>query len=285
MRLDRYTRAADFLAAAGDYLADHEAEHNLILGIAGTLLSDQDSSDDPPYFAVVAREQELVAAALRTPPWNLVLSEVDDPAALELLVNDLAGEELPGVTGPPAAAEQLAALWTARRGGSAEQLMEERIYRLTRVIPPAPAGGRPRRATSEDRGLLLDWVVAFHEEALPAEGGDRARREIEAWDPQTGRQFWLWEDDGQPVSLVGAGSPTPSGIRIGPVYTPPEHRGHGYASTLTAFVSQRMLDEGRRFCFLYTNLANPTANHIYHAIGYEPVTDALMIRFAPSAGA
>ena len=285
LRVTRCRTAADFLAAAGDHLTAREAEHNLILGIAGTLLGDQDSSDVPPYFAVVARERELVAAALRTPPWNVVLSEVDDPAALQLLVDDLAGEELPGVTGPPAAAEQLAALWTARHGGSSEQVMEEQIYQLTRVIPPpAPAGGRPRRATSEDRGLLLDWVVAFHEEALPAEGGDRARRGIEAWDPQTGRQFWLWEDGGQPVSLVGAGSPTPNGIRIGPVYTPPEHRGRGYASTLTASVSQRMLDEGRRFCFLYTDLANPTSNKIYRAIGYEPVADALMVRFRPAPG-
>jgi hypothetical protein len=63
------------------------------------------------------------------------------------------------------------------------------------------------------------------------------------------------------------------------VYTPPEHRGRGYASTLTASVSQRMVDEGRRFCFLYTDLANHTANKIYRAIGYVPVADALMLRF------
>jgi hypothetical protein len=159
--------------------------------------------------------------------------------------------------------------------------MEERIYRLTHVTPPRrAANGRARRATSDDRDLLTALVVAFHEEALPIEGGDRARRAIADWDPETGRQFWIWEDDdGRPVSLVGAGSPTPRGIRIGPVYTPPEHRGRGYASTLTAFVSQRALDAGRQFCFLYTDLANPTSNRIYQAIGYEPVIDALMVRF------
>ena len=37
MRLDRYTRVADFLAAAGDFLAAREAEHNLILGISSSL--------------------------------------------------------------------------------------------------------------------------------------------------------------------------------------------------------------------------------------------------------
>ena len=48
------------------------------------------------------------------------------------------------------------------------------------------------------------------------------------------------------------------------MYTPPELRGHGYATALTAELSQRLLDGrlfegGRRFCFLYTDLANPTA--------------------------
>ncbi len=80
------------------------------------------------------------------------------------------------------------------------------------------------------------------------------------------------------VSLTGVGSQTPNGVRIGPVYTPPEARNHGYASALVAAASQAQLDDGRRFCFLFTDLANPTANHIYQTIGYEPVRDVDMWR-------
>ena len=82
-----------------------------------------------------------------------------------------------------------------------------------------------------------------------------------------------------PKSVTGVGGETPSGIRIGPVYTPPPDRGQGYASALVAAVSQAQLDAGRRFCFLYTDLANPTSNRIYQAIGYRPVTGALRIDF------
>jgi predicted GNAT family acetyltransferase len=57
------------------------------------------------------------------------------------------------------------------------------------------------------------------------------------------------------------------------VYTPPGLRGRGYASALVAAVSQAQLDAGRTFVFLFTDLANPTANHIYQAIGYERVRD------------
>ena len=290
LRLDRYERARDLLAAAGTWLARREAEHNLVLGIAGNLAAEESSGGDDaeePYLAVIRDASGPVAVALRTPPQNLVLSEIDELEALELLANDLADDQLPGVTGPPAAAERFGELWTARHGGRVEVRMRERVYRLSRVLPPRPASGAMRRATAMDRALLSDWIVAFHDEALPAEDGDRVRRMIAEWDPETGREFWLWEDGGAPVSLVGAGSQTPRGIRIGPVYTPPGLRGKGYASNLTAQVSQHALDAGRRFCFLYTDLANPTSNRIYAAIGYEPVTDALMLAFEgrPANGA
>ena len=83
----------------------------------------------------------------------------------------------------------------------------------------------------------------------------------------------FWEDGGAAVSMAGFGGRTPNGVRIGPVYTPPELRGRGYASALTAALTQRLLDGGLRFCFLFTDLANPTSNSIYQRIGYEPVSD------------
>jgi uncharacterized protein len=90
--------------------------------------------------------------------------------------------------------------------------------------------------------------------------------------------LYLWED-GRPVSLAGCGSPTPNGGRIGPVFTPRAHRGRGYASALTAALTSLQLSSGRRFCFLFTNLANPTSNRIYQRIGYEPVSDVDEYRF------
>lgn len=52
------------------------------------------------------------------------------------------------------------------------------------------------------------------------------------------------------------------------------------ASALVAQVSQELLDGGRRLCFLYTDLANPTSNAIYRRIGYEHVCDSAEIDFA-----
>jgi hypothetical protein len=50
-------------------------------------------------------------------------------------------------------------------------------------------------------------------------------------------------------------------------------------TAVVAALSQRLLDEGRAFCFLYTDLVNPTSNRVYQDVGYEPVCDSEEIAF------
>ncbi len=76
---------------------------------------------------------------------------------------------------------------------------------------------------------------------------------------------------------------TPNGVRIGAVYTPPKYRGRGYATACVAALSQRMLDTGLAFCFLYTDLSNPTSNNIYQRLGYHPVRDVVDYHFDESS--
>jgi len=78
--------------------------------------------------------------------------------------------------------------------------------------------------------------------------------------------------------MAAISDPVAGAVRIGPVYTPPEQRRHGYASALVAQLSQGARSAGNR-CLLYTDLANPTSNAIYRAIGYRPVTEVLRYRF------
>src|SRR5206468_2082657 len=88
------------------------------------------------------------------------------------------------------------------------------------------------------------------------------------------RQMFLWKDaSGHAVTMAGWSGRTPNGTRINAVYTPPENRRRGYASACVASLSQHLLDSGRRFCFLYTDLTNPTSNNIYQKIGYQRVGD------------
>ena len=280
----RLDDAAEFLEQAEPLLLADEARHNLILGIAGTI---RDSPDLYPLRSLwlVRERAEVVGAAIRTPPYNLILARPAAPAALETLVGGIA-EDLPGVNGSVPEVDEFAALWTERTGGSARTNMRQGVYALERVEPLAPVPGAARIATAEDRELALRWWIAFGDEVLH-EGGpgrDRAEVTLDHRLSSTSSGIVFWEDEGEPVSFAGWGGPTPNGIRIGPVYTPPELRGRGYATALTAEVSQRLLDgrlfDGRRrFCFLYTDLANPTSNAIYERIGYRRVAESKEIVF------
>jgi GNAT superfamily N-acetyltransferase len=280
----RIEEASEFLEAAGPLLLADEARHNLLLGLAGTL------RDRPGYYPefhlwVVEQDGGVVAAALQTPPLNVVVAQPVEESALEPLAEAIAGDdtEVPGVVAATPEADRFADAWESRGRTRRRLRRAHRIYRLDDVRPVVGVSGRPRVATNEDRPLLVAWVDAFAEETLEeiASAASDTERVVDGRLHGSDSGFLLWEDE-SPVSLAGWGSPTPTGIRVGPVYTPPERRGNGYGSAVTAEVSAMQLASGRRFCFLYTDLANPTSNKIYMDIGYEPVCDAVDYAFDPA---
>lgn len=274
--------AEEVLERAGAYLGVEEARHNLAFGILSTARAHPDAY--PELRAWVALEGgRVVGAALRTPPHNLILARPSDERAVAALAHRI-DDELPGVVGAVPEVDRFAAAWTARHDGAAKVAFEQRIYALTAVVPPAPVPGSMRLATVADRDLVFAWFHAFSEEVLhPGDNDDdtRLQRSVETRLVSEDAGVALWELDGRPMSLAGFGGPTPNGIRIGPVYTPPELRVQGFGTAVTAAVSQLLLDRGRRFCFLYTDLANPTSNAIYMRIGYEPVCDSREVAFVP----
>ncbi len=271
VRIDRIATVGEFLARAGDYLAAREAEHNLIWALTSTLTTNPEVYPIPPLFVVAVDDADgsVVGAVMQTPPHNLVLSEVATPAAVPALAEALASEPLPGVLGPSEAAAEFATRWAAAAGLQPRKSMAEGIYRCGSVIPPRPAPGSPRIAEPRDRELLIEWLTAFTLEA-GLHAFEDATVVADRWIARVaGRAMWLWDAEGRTVSATGVAGPTPHGIRVGPVYTPPADRGRGYASNLVAAATQAQLDAGRSFVFLFTDLANPTSNHVYRAIGYE----------------
>lgn len=127
--------------------------------------------------------------------------------------------------------------------------------------------GRFRPAAETDLHTLTHWAAAFFEEAGLRDPGDAAQEQI-----SEGRLF-AWEDE-QPASMAAWVGRTGRAVRINFVFTPPDLRGRGYASACVASLTLRLLDEGLASCCLCSDLANPTSNRIYQAIGYRPVCDA-----------
>ncbi len=283
LKLSRFEDVRAFYNRAEAFLVEHEAEHNLLLGLCTTLML-TDTYRDQPYLAYAADEDRIVGLALRTPPNNLIVSLMKDVAAVRLIAEDayaVYGSELRGVTGPQVSSKPFAAAWQTVTGIPYQLKMKQGTYKLEAVRHPVGIAGEMRPAELEQRDLLVQWMSDFAAEAVDPISVEEAERNIDIRlesDPSL-RGLRVWWDGGEPVSMAGYGGRTPNGIRIGPVYTPPALRKRGYASALTAALSQELLDSGRKFCFLFTDLGNPTSNRIYQQIGYRAVCDVDEYRF------
>jgi GNAT superfamily N-acetyltransferase len=225
-------------------------------------------------------------AFLHTPPFPLLLSAVPAEAAVSLAKDTLAGRPLSGVNAYPETAAAFGDTWREMTGGQVGVHTRTRLYRLAGLSWPDPLpDGAPRLAAQGDAGLLADWFGAFNREASPAGVADKAGLSAAVAERLSYLGVTLWEANGEPVSLAGVTRQVAGMVRIGPVYTPPDRRGHGYGTAVTAAVSQRVLAAGAEEVLLYTDLANPVSNSIYQRIGYRPVEDRVMLSFTPLGSA
>ncbi len=272
---------AGYLAAAGEFLRSRPAGHSVLLTVTEAVRIGGPGTfgDDPPLFGWYAPGGgPVTAACLHTPPYPVALTGMPDLAAAAL-ARLLAGggRALAGVGGPPGPAQAFAAAWQQQTGQPAQVTRHERLYRLGELVPPDPApAGQARVAAAADTGLLLAWMSAFHREVDPA-GGPARRAMVDERISYGG--FTVWESGDGPVSLAGRTRAVAGQARIGPVFTPPEHRGRGYGGAVTTAVSQQILAAGVAEVVLATDLANPTSNALYQRLGYRPVTDSIRLRF------
>ena len=279
----RHAWPREFLDRAEPWLLRREAENNLVLYVAGLLVAGAPPSGRPVYFATVERGGDVVGCAFRTPPWKVGLTRMP-LETLPALACDVAEvyEELPAALGPNEVVRAFGEEWSALRGVSATPGLRQRIHLLATVSAPSrPAPGAKRLAGPADIPLLTRWLAAFtRETALDVvRDPDALARRLTGADGGDPR-LALWVH-GEPVAMAGFSAGTRHGVRVGYVYTPEEHRRNGYATSLVAEMSRDVLDSGFDHCMLYTDLANPTANHIYHEIGYRPLQDVMDIEFAP----
>lgn len=284
MRVKRFDDPKAFYDYAGDFLVAHEAENNLPLGLINGLIISREFAEFPPYLAAVEDDAgKIVLAAVRTPPRNLILSYTETPEAMDTLIADMAAlyGTLPAANAMKPLAADFAQRWTQHTGQRGRVNLAMRIYKLTEVISVHGVPGTMRLATPADRTHVEDWSYNFQMDCFGHADRDEAREAANRWlqnKPEM-RGLFYWEVDGQPVAMAGYTGPTPNSFRVGAVYTPPDQRRKGYASALVAALSQHILDMGKTMATLFTDLANPTSNHIYQEVGYMPVCDVDEYRF------
>ncbi len=283
MQFQKFSKASDFLDKTLPQLEEHESANNLILGLTFRLIEQPDLYPLPPFLATVENDNGPVLAALMTPPHHIILCDFtpDAPSVCSMIIDSLrAGHwPLPGVRAPVGISTAFSQAWSQISGDRIITGQSMGVYELRKVLPPArPAHGKMRLAVDEDIELAAQWTYEFTREALHESYPDGSRRSVEF--KIRNKELYFWEDD-HPVCMAAAARPTRHGIMVGSVYTPPEARQCGYASSLVAELSQLQLDHGYQFVSLFTDMANPTSNKIYQNVGYSQISDFQEYHFMP----
>ena len=270
IEVNRFDNATQYNQKVESYLLSSEAIHCLILGISKGLCRPQNDASQP-YLTVVENNKSILATAIQTPPRKLILSRAIAEDAVELIARDVANNfHLPGVVAPKIEAEAFVDSWQRLTGQSGKLDVAMSVHQLETVQPINSAAGKLRLAEKSDRHLLIDWGQAFAKEAL---GENTSKSDHTLWFDRhlENQSLFVWQDN-VTVSMAACSGATPNGIRINAVYTPPEYRGRGYATSCVAEVSRQLCDR-YSYCFLFTNSADPVSNYIYRKIGYLPMAE------------
>jgi predicted GNAT family acetyltransferase len=277
IRVDATDDPHQALATCEPFLERDPVHHNVAL----TVLHDRVAAPRPGRYWWATDHGAIVGYAWQSPaimPAGVVPTSTAAAHALaERMLAD--APDLPGVVGDAATAAALTGHWTELTGGGAHPHEGERIYCLEQVDPVPVPPGSSGLASAADLETIVPWLVDFHVETgdvLPPDLDVVVGRAVDA------RRMSLWIDAGEPVALARLTGPVGGVTRVGPVFTPPARRGHGYATALVAEVSQRALEDGADRCMLFTQLGNPTSNAIYRRIGYRAVGEVIAYRFDPA---
>jgi uncharacterized protein len=275
--LKQFHNAKEYLNRVEDFLMKDEALNILPLGIIYSLAESEENTDS--LLVLIEDENGSQLVMIRTTKKLVVYGE---GAKLDKAINKAVDYlidnkiEIPGVIGPIKIATRFAEQWEKMNKSSIKVSMNQRLYRLDKVNEVEVCEGRFRVAVSGDLDTAAEWTYDFTAEALEGISMEAATAHAEYSIRES--ILYLWED-GVPVSIASKAKSTKNGVVLNLVYTPLELRGKGYATNCVAALSQKLLNDGYKFCSLFTDLSNPTSNDIYSKIGYNPIADFIVYDF------
>jgi RimJ/RimL family protein N-acetyltransferase len=253
----------EFVELHAPALGLDEVRFNLQLAVLASVLK-----DSPPGF----RHWSLGAAghcAFQWPGRAIVLGDLSK-GECEDLARQVAEIDYPGVVGSDDMPH-----WFVGQAVAIGAQFDRPVPQSIQVIRTAPqypgAPGEAREIGEADAPLLFAWLSAFHQEAVPH---DPPPVRANAGKVAASGRFLFWTVEGQPVSMAAVTRRLRDTGAIAPVYTPLEHRGHGYAGSVTAAVVDKLFTEGKTTVCLYTDLRNPMSNRCYARVGFTRHCDS-----------
>jgi len=278
-----HDKIKEYFEIVFEFLVNREAENILLFSILNAIkINPSRYGEDKPILITVTDNEEIKLVALRTPPYNLVISYTDTLDSITSLTKELIKKkiELPGVLGFKAGVERFAKLWCNRKNLHLSLIRNERVYKLQKVAKETLGNKKFVVGDKSNLKIILKWAEEFMLEALPELDEAHIKRTQKVIIEEIKKdKIFLLIDEGEVVSMARKAGKTPNGNLVNLVYTPSHLRKRGYATECVAKLSLKILEEGNSFCFLFTDLMNPTSNSIYQKIGYRPVIDVDAYKF------
>ncbi len=275
MKVQELPDVAALWRVAEAYLSSDPANNTHQLSAAKRIM-DLGTHHGERFFVVYAddAESEVVASAIYVDSKALFLAQMPPDAASALAMHLRASVlRLTGVIGK----RDVLPFFTdsfAQRFATYVVLM---LYQLVKTPEYGRAAGHASVATMDDSTLLVAWHRAFEIEvgmiAVPTPLDERVATRIR------NQQLIVWMDQGEAVSMAGVNPLPAASARIGPVYTPPNLRGRGYAQAVTAAACEHVQRDQPRTVFLFTDANNRASNKAYQRIGFVHLADHAHLLF------
>ena len=279
MNFQHYKNVEKFASRVTPFLQENEDKFSLFLGVLERIKAGEYEN---PYLATIEEKGKLLAIFQMTSPHPLNIIFVDekqistctDLCITELIEHAISVESIISVK---EWAILFAQKWQEKTGGPYTLLMDQGLYRLDQVeesLKMSP--GSWRYATPNDGLLIEKWFSQFERDTgLPTTAPVEVKKRVNTM--LEGNEVFLWENQGEVVSMMKKARPTKNGVTVSLVFTPAEQRRKGYGRSMVAAVSKELLKEFE-FCVLYTDMLNPTSNKIYQEIGYRKLVDSVHLK-------
>ncbi|KAA0965018.1 GNAT family N-acetyltransferase [Sporosarcina sp. ANT_H38] len=281
MEFRYYQDVQKFAEKAEPVLSKGEDVYSLFFGVLQAIKAGR---YDNPFMATIEEEGQVLALFQMTPPHPLNLIFTDNnrlEECMDLLIRNLLELEieLNSIISLKPWAYLFSEKWKVNTGKTHQLMMDQGLYRLDKInetLEHSP--GSWRFADTEDCPLIEKWFNLFEEDAgLPQTVGEDVKKRVASFVAE--QEVFLWEHEGNVVSMMKKSRPTDHGVTVSLVFTPKKERKKGYARTMVAAGTNELLKK-YDFCMLYTDLMNPTANKIYQEVGYKRIADSVQLGFS-----
>ncbi len=274
MEIEKFTDPGDFLSRTVNFRAQNEVTTQMIGRAAQACLDGRGSQYEYCNWWVVQNEaREVIGLMMHTSPLNLVLSDMPENVIANCVDTVLQDDpDFSGVNAPQKLAKLFIEKFQAKEAQNNRFSLGISLhsYVLGKLRKPDFSSGIARVAVEQDFEIVRRWRQAFivETEIDTIDNDELTRKAIGS------NRIYIWENEGTPVSMASftpfVETPASKITSIGGVYTPPDQRKRGYASSIVAFLSEFLIDQGLTV-MLYTDAKNPTSNKIYIDLGFEYV--------------